>query len=112
MPDSNASPTPQEKLNTLLNSIEYSLSSLQSDVQFASLRDGLEDLDTQIHGLPGCIKELRSHGYVYGKGLDANAQDLKRRWTPVRANVQSEIIRQTPRMQAELSPLETQFSQV
>lgn len=112
MPTSTNTPTPQEKMNTLLNSIEYSLSSLQSDVQFSNLRDGLEDLDTQINGLPGRIKDLRTRGYVYGKGLDAKARELMRRWTPVRANVQSEIIRQTPRLQSELIPLETQFGQV
>jgi hypothetical protein len=112
MTNSPSTPTPQEKLTSLLNSMRFSLNNLQSEVLLASLRDGLEDLDTQINGLPGRIKDLRTRGYVFGKDQDAKAQELRRRWSPVRVNVQSEINRQVPRLQAELSPLEAQFVQV
>lgn len=105
-------PTPQEKLNALLRSMEPRISRLHAEVQLAGQRDALEDLESQIQGLPGRIKDLRTRGYVFGKGLDAKAQELRRRWMPVRGSVQSEIARQAPRLQAELEPLEKQFIQV
>ena len=79
MPDT-AQPTSQEKFNSLISSIQSNLNSLQSGVQLSSARDALEDLDTQINSLPARVKELRTRGYVFGKGMENTTADLRRRW--------------------------------
>ena len=111
MPDT-AQPTSQEKFNSLMNSIQSNLTSLQSGVQLSSAQDALEDLDTRINGLPGRVKELRTRGYVFGKGMENTTADLRRRWLMLRSTVENEINRQAPRLQSELAPYETQYVQV
>jgi hypothetical protein len=107
-----AQPSPQEKLASLLSSIQFDLNNLQSSVQLSSARDALEDMDARINGLPARIKDLRVRGYVFGKTFENKTADLRRRWLTVHSSVQNEISRQAPRLQAELSPLETQYVQV
>lgn len=111
MPDT-AQPTPQEKFNSLIGSIQFDLNNLQSSTQLSGARDALEDLDTQVNGLPNRVKELRGRGYVFGKGMENRTAELRRQWLMLRSSVEREINRQAPLLQSELGPIEAQYVQV
>jgi predicted nucleic acid-binding Zn-ribbon protein len=104
--------TPQEKMKTRLNSLEWKLESLQSSARLSSMRDAVEDLDTAINGMLPRIEDFRRQGYVYGKGLEGKAQILGEQWKPIHVKVISEIQRQVPRLESDLRPLESQIAQV
>lgn len=105
-------PTPIEKIKSRLIMLKQALSRLQMSVRLSGIRDETEDLDALIGGLPARIKALREKGYAFGKNLDDRAATLASQWRPIRTNVLAEIQRQTPRLENELRPFESQIAQV
>lgn len=104
-------PTALDKMKSRLNSLRWKLDSLESGVRLSGIRDQVEDLDSQISGLPTRIKGLRERGYAFGKNFDTRAAALASQWRPVRENAMREIQRQVPRLEQELRPLEGQVAQ-
>lgn len=102
--------TPQQQLTSQISSLQYKVRNLQSKVRLASLRDSVEDLDVQVNGLKQRVQDLRFKGYVFGKSLEAKANDYARRWRAQRVSVLAEIDRQCPSLERELRPLESQLS--
>ena len=105
-------PTPQEEMNSRIDSLSSKLRRLQSETQLSGVRDTAEDLDTQIAGLKTTVKDLRAKGYVFGKGFEDRAAGLEAQWRRVRPGVMLEIQNQSPRLSQGLRPLETQMAQI
>lgn len=104
--------TPEQEMASRISSMQHKLSNLQSSVRLSDLRDGVEDLNAKVNELSPRIKNLRVKGYVFGKGFEARAAGLSSQWREIRQNVTQEISRQCPNLEAELSPLESRFSQI
>lgn len=104
--------SPEQEVISKINSAASKVSSLQADVRLAGLRDTVEDLDTQMSGLRPCVQDLRKRGYVFGKGMETQADGYSNQWRSLRVRVINEIQRQAPLLERELGPLETQLSQV
>lgn len=102
--------TPQQQLSSKISSLQYKVRNLQSKTRLTSLRDSVEDLDVQVNGLKQRVQDLRLKGYVFGKNLEAKAVDYARRWRTQRVSVVAEIDRQTPSLERELRPLESQLA--
>jgi predicted nucleic acid-binding Zn-ribbon protein len=107
-----STPTPAEQLASDIRSLQQSINSLQSDVKLSSLRDAVEDLDTHITGLRQRVKDLRSQGYAYEKGLEDKVVDLARRWQTTKPSVQIQINQQAAGLEASMRTLETQMTQL
>ncbi len=100
--------TPEQQMLERIDDCKNKLETLQSSARLSSLRDQIEDLDTQMKGLAPCVQDLREQGYVVGKGFEAAAADYARQWSTLRPRIVSEIDRQAPGLEAELRPLEGQ----
>jgi len=104
--------TPEQKMIERINGCKSKIDSLQADVRLSDLRDGVEDLDTQVKGLPPCVKDLRERGYVFGKGFETRATGFIAQWNALRPRILIEIDRQAPILERELRRLESQLSNV
>jgi predicted nucleic acid-binding Zn-ribbon protein len=105
-------PSPAEQLASDIHSLQSDVNSLQSQVKLSSVRDAIEDLDTHITGLKQRVKDLRSQGYAYEKGLEDKATDLARRWQTTKPSVQMQINQQTVSLEASMRTVETQMAQL
>jgi predicted nucleic acid-binding Zn-ribbon protein len=104
--------TPEQQMMQRIESLGYTINSLQSDVRLTGLRDEVEDLDTQINGLRPCIQDLREQGYVFGKGFEAQADGYASQWQALKPRIFQEIDRQAPMLENQLRPFEDQYAQV
>lgn len=107
-----AEETPQQKMASRLNTLDWDLEKLQSNARMSSVRDRVEDIQTTVTGLLPCIEDLRKRGYVFGKGMDEKAKTLAVQWKPVHEKVLREVQRQVPLLELDLRPLENQIAQV
>jgi prefoldin subunit 5 len=109
---SNTTPTPAEQLASDIQSLQRDVNSLQSEVKLSSLRDAVEDLDTAMTGLKQRVKDLRSRGYAYEKGLEDKVADMMRRWQSLKPSVQMQINQQAATLEASMRTVETQMAQL
>jgi len=76
----NQSPTPVEQMARDISQAQSNLGSLQTKARLSSLLDQVEDLQSDIAGLPTVLADLRQRGYVYEKKLETTAQTMADRW--------------------------------
>lgn len=100
---------PLEQLRRDISSVQSSMNSLQSDVRLASVRNVVEDVQTNIGTLPQKIRDLRARGYVHEKALETNATDLAQQWAALQPSILTQIERQAFMLQMDLRPLENQL---
>ena len=112
MPTPAPKANPVEELAREISNLKSKLQDLQKQARLSSVRDTVEDLQTNINGLPGRIAGLRSRGYVFESHLETNAAGLGAQWQAVRPQVMSQIERQSSELQAGLRPLEAQMTQL
>ena len=103
---------PDEQFQTDLNRIELDITSLQSKVRLATLRDKVEDLQTTINGMGQDIANLREKGYAFERELENQAADYVTQWVKLKSGVVMQIEQQARSLQAALRPLETQVTQI
>lgn len=104
--------SPEQEVISKINAAASKVSSLQSDARLSGLRDAVEDLDTRMSGLRSSVQDLRKRGYVFGKGMETQADSYSNQWRSLRPRVIQEIDRQVPLLERELSPLESQLTRV
>jgi hypothetical protein len=105
-----STPEPLEQLRRDITSIQSSVGSLHTEVRLTSVRDSMEDLQTNLSALPQRIRDLRTRGYVFEKALEKDAADLAQTWTALRPSVEVQIERQAMALQQEMRPLEAQLN--
>jgi len=103
---------PLEQLKKEIDSIQYSVNSLQSKARLTSLRDAVEDLQTNINSLLQKVKDLRARGYPFEKQLEGKASDFAQQWASLHPSVFSQIDQQAAALEWALRPIEEQFRQL
>jgi predicted nucleic acid-binding Zn-ribbon protein len=103
---------PIQQLQQDISSVQSVVSSLHSDVRLSSVRDSVEDLHTTVNGLATKVKDLRTRGYAFGKGLEDKAASLAQQWQSLRPTVESQIERQALDLQYAMQPIETLLQQL
>ncbi|MEN8172606.1 MAG: hypothetical protein ABFS03_06950 [Chloroflexota bacterium] len=107
-----SSSTAAEEITRKISSLQRELSDLQKEVRLTSLRDSLEDLETNTKNLDRKIADQRARGYVFNKGLEAQAKDLAQQWRTLRPGVMRQIEAQTTSLEAGLRPIENQITRL
>lgn len=101
-----------EQLKKDTDSIRLDINALQSKVRLSDLRDGVEDLQTDIANLANQIRELRARGYPFEKGLESRASELARQWAALQPSMLAQIEQQAIILEQALRPLEDQFKRL
>ncbi len=104
--------TPAQKLAADINSIQTNLNSLQDDVRLAKMRDEMATIDNSIDRLPQQLLDLRSRGYVFENDLEAQAANLKQRWSTQRLLVLQQITQQSNMLDMDIRQIEMTVSQL
>ena len=103
---------PAAQLASDFGSLQSEVNSLESKARFADARSALESFENEVGGLPQRVALVRSHGYVFEKGLEQQAADFVGRWSALRATVEQHIDQEAAALQPDLRALEMQMSQV
>jgi hypothetical protein len=103
-------PDPTADLNTLYNSLQRDIQSLQAKVRLIDARGALEDLDTRIKGFPQAVTNLRSRKYAFEASLEGKASEILQRWNANRPSVDLFIEQQAVLLETAIRPLETRLS--
>ena len=90
------SKSPAEERADRFNSLRSRWNSLSGRASLGHLNDGLEDLAGKIEGLSDTIAEYRKRGYVYGRGWEARAKTIGKRW-PDRQREARKVLRKRAR---------------
>ncbi len=101
-----------DQLASDISSLERRVAQLQPQAQLNSLRDRVEDLGTTAEGLEQRVQSLRARGYVYERGLEAEAGELRKRWSQMRLGILRQINTQAQQLQRDVKPLEDQLGQL
>lgn len=109
-PSPTSAPDPAQKLAAEFNGLQTELRTLQGKVQLQSVRDSVEDLKTQIDGLPQRVRDLRQRKYAFAKGLEDRAVELGQRWGTTMPAITSVIDQQANNLMYAIRPLEMQIS--
>ena len=104
--------SPQEQLNRDIAEVQSDISSLQSKVRLSDVRDALEDLDTKTSGLAQKVRDLRARGYVFEKGLEAQAAGMASRWNTLRMAVVQQADSQASRLEYDLRSLQARLPEL
>jgi hypothetical protein len=105
-------PNPAEQIAEEVNALRYDVDSLQSKVRLASIRDGIEDLETSVTGLEQKVKNLRARNYAFENGLEGNATNLASRWMAMKPSLQIQVNQQAMQLEGTLRTIEAQMSQL
>ncbi len=109
---SKENPSPLEQLQSDINNVGYELRNLHGKVRLTNLRDRVEDLNTQVRGLPQRIQVLRDRSYAFEKNLEERAADLLKRWNATMPAVERRMNIDIPALERQIPALETQFQRL
>jgi len=107
-----STPSPLEKLQADIRTTQNSLNSLQSRVRMADLRDQVEDIQTTVQTLEIQVKDLRTKGYVFEKGMEAIAKSLQVQWAPLQPTAINLINDLSTRLDMEVRSIESLMMQL
>ncbi len=107
-----ATPDPIQQFSEELKSLQNTLNTLQASVQLASTRDTVEDVQSNVQGMPQRIASLRARGYVFEKDLEAKAQSFVESWGLLYPNLQAQINLNSVNLVNSLRPIEMQMPQL
>jgi len=105
-------PNPQEKLKADIRKAQDDLNRLHSGVRLATVRDQVENMQTNVAGLAQRIKDLRAKGYIFDKELESRAANLLAQWTPLQPTILNLINDQAARLDAEVRNVESLMLQL
>ncbi|MBC7232293.1 MAG: hypothetical protein H5T68_03505 [Chloroflexi bacterium] len=100
---------PIEQLKRDIDAIGRAVNALHAKVRLGDLRDAVEDLHTDIANLPNKVRDLRTRGYPFEKGLEERASDFAQQWASLRPMVLAQIEQQAMALEFGLRPIEDQF---
>jgi len=103
---------PGEQLKSEISSLQNQVGDLHDQVRLSNVRDAIEDLQTTVSNLDQKVADLRTRGYVFGKDLEAQAQDFEKQWTKLCPSVKTQINQQATKLQAKIPPIEKLMSQL
>ena len=69
-------------------------------------------MDTEISGLPNKMHDLRQRGYVFGKAMEAKADEMINRWHMLRPTIMTQIQFQGQQLESELPAVESKLSRL
>jgi hypothetical protein len=104
--------SPAEELAHEISALQTQVGWLQEGVRLSTLKDAVEDIQTTVESLDQRLAGLRGRGYVFEKGLEAQATDYAQQWNKLYPSVAQQISAQAARLQGSLVPLETQVNQL
>lgn len=104
--------TPAEQLKSEMRSLSSQVGRLQDAVRLSSVRDAVEDVQTTVNNLDQQIVDLRTRGYVYGKGMEARAKDFEGQWAKLYPSIKAEIDKGANGLQAGMRTIDSQMSQL
>ncbi len=99
--------TQDQNADSTISRLEGRAQDLQKSGLLSSIRDSLEDLDTQINHLTSQLSELRTKGYVFKRYLEEKAQTLQADWPTLRQQVQREIEARARDLEPDLHRVES-----
>lgn len=104
---------PIEEIKSEISSLQMQVSELHDKVNLTNARDAMEDMYTQVHGLEQKIKDLRTSGYVFGKDLEAKAEEYSKQWVnDLSPSVNTQLNQMAVNLQRDLHPLEVQMNRL
>jgi hypothetical protein len=104
-------PSLQDQVNSQLSNIRWSFEKLQKQVKLTSVRDSLEDFDSKLKALPQRVQAIRNRGYPFERLIQSQAEELVKKWAPLRQSVQIQINQQSLILENALRPLEARLGQ-
>ncbi|GAB4484806.1 MAG: hypothetical protein Fur0016_15770 [Anaerolineales bacterium] len=107
-----STPTPEQQIASEISSLQSAMQRLQHAVRLNNIRSAIEQLDSDIAGLPRQVGDLRTQGYAFEKGLELEAIQMQSEWRGVEPIARSQIETQAAPLQAELLMLEGQMTQL
>ncbi len=107
-----STPSPAEKLNREITSLQTRLGQLQTSARLANTLDHLENVETTTKGLAARINSLRTQGYAFEKDLETRADALLKQWGSLYPTVKAQTNAQAANLQTSLRPLEAQMTQL
>lgn len=107
-----ATSNPAQQIADEINALQSRVSQLQDGVRLSKVRDAVEDLQTNLHGMNQRVTNLRQGGYAFEKELEAQAADFARQWGSLYPSITTQINSQSATLQAAIRPLEAQLTQL
>jgi len=104
--------TPAEQLKSEISSLSSQVGRLQDAVRLSSVRDAVEDLQTTVSNLDQKIADLRTRGYVFGKGLENQAADFETQWRRLYPSIKAEIDKGANTLGAAMRSIDSRMSQL
>ncbi len=101
--------SPIEQMKKDLAATQRDVNELNSKVNLSSIHDKLEDLQIKVSGLNKRISDLRQKNYIFDTTLEVNAQDLIKRWQPIRTTTKVRLNQELIHLKAEIKPIEQQL---
>ena len=107
-----ATSDPTQQIDSEIRALQNRVNELQESVQLTKAREAVEELQTNVNGMPQRITGLRTLGYVFEKDLEAQAQAFIQSWGLLYPNVQMQINSQSALLAGSLRPIEMQMPQL
>ncbi len=101
-----------QQLASDISSLQSDVNSLQTKSSLSDARNALAEMDTTVGGLPQHVRDIRSRGYVFEKGMEDKANDFAARWTALRNSAQQQIDQHGSELEPELHAVEAQLAQI
>ena len=106
------SPDPIQEFQQKINELQMEISSLVSKTDLSTIRDDVEDLNTNINMMSEKIKDIRTRGYVFGKDLEPRSSALLAQWTRAHPGIAASIDQQSQALRNQSRGLDGMMLQV
>ncbi len=107
----NASRAPEE-LTAEVNSLQSSLSDLQSKSTFDDISNDIKELDALLKDVLDLLESARDKGYRYAAEMETTAYNLMSQWEGARPQVMEEVKRQAQSFQRQVRTLDAQVQRL
>jgi hypothetical protein len=104
--------SPIEQIASEISSLQTKLGWMQDSVRLKNTLSAIEDLQTNVNGMLQRITNLRTNGYLFEKGLEAQALDFSRQWSTIHPPLVSQISMQSSSLQGSIHSIEIKMTQV
>jgi len=101
-----------DEVRSEIRRLSSDASDLRKKVKLSDLRDEIEDLQSDVEGMPQRIKSLRAQGYVFEADLEDQAIDFEKRWAGIAPSVQQEVEREARNLERAFRPLESKITEL
>ena len=99
---------PNDKIKREVASLRAKIAELEKSTRLTSMHDSVEDIQTTVNNLDTKVADLRSRGFVYGKGWEEQAIDLANQWKQIHPNLSAKINAEANMLQKTFAPIGAQ----